>query len=101
MPKLESCTECHRPDTSAARGAGVACQTCHVYHDRTAEWSNDGPFTVKELTAPPPLPRDRRKTEIRPQRPATPPPTALAGGGTGQTQPATSPAASVSDAPPR
>jgi hypothetical protein len=40
LPKLQTCRECHRE----GGGARAGCVECHLYHDRTKERSNDGPF---------------------------------------------------------
>ena len=42
MPGLATCAVCHTPDTAVARGAGAACATCHVFHDRSNERESAG-----------------------------------------------------------
>ena len=49
MPVRDSCVQCHHSPTSASRGAGADCQTCHLYHDRSRERLGNGGFTTHQL----------------------------------------------------
>jgi predicted CXXCH cytochrome family protein len=37
LPAMQTCATCHAPDTSAARGAGTSCASCHAFHGRRTE----------------------------------------------------------------
>jgi predicted CXXCH cytochrome family protein len=47
MPGVGNCATCHTPDTAASRGAGDACVTCHVFHDRSKERDAGVSFGVR------------------------------------------------------